>query len=79
MGRILLHCVRVKIRILIILLDFRLCKGGELNDEITQRGVFAPLDAALIMKEVMSCVKYLHSIKIVHRDLKPENILLMDN
>lgn len=41
-----------------------------------KRGKFSERDSALIMKQVLSSVNYIHSKNIVHRDLKPENILL---
>lgn len=53
-----------------------LCTGGELFDEITNRSHFSEQDAAVILKQVLSAVKYCHTKNIVHRDLKPENILM---
>lgn len=52
-----------------------LVTGGELFDEIIKRGSFGEDDAAHIMVQIASAVKYIHSLGIVHRDLKPENLL----
>jgi calcium-dependent protein kinase len=52
-----------------------LCTGGELFDRITERKRFTEKDAAKLMKQILSCLAYLHQRNIVHRDLKPENIL----
>ena len=45
----------------------RICKGGELFDEIIARGKFTEKDAAILMKQVLSCVNYCHKNNIVHR------------
>ena len=37
-----------------------ICKGGELFDEILQRGKFNERDGAVLMKQVLSCINYCH-------------------
>ena len=53
-------------------------KGDELFDELLQRGTFSEKSAALIAKQLISCMNYCHLNNIVHRDLKLENILVDD-
>jgi calcium-dependent protein kinase len=48
-------------------------------DEIVARGNFDEKDTDRLMKQILSCVAYLHKKKIMHRDLKPENVLLENN
>ena len=47
--------------------SYRICKGGELFDEIIARGKFSEKDAAVLMKQILQCVNYCHSNHIVHR------------
>ncbi|KAF6216516.1 hypothetical protein GE061_000859 [Apolygus lucorum] len=55
-------------------------QGGELFQRIQDRQnhPFTEREAAQIMQEICSAVRYLHSLDIAHRDLKPENLLYTD-
>ena len=66
-----------------IFLCVELCTGGELFDRIvaayeTEGGSFSEAQAAAVVKQVASGLKYLHTQGIVHRDLKPENLLFQN-
>lgn len=50
--------------------------GGELYEQIVEKGSFTEDDAAAVLYQVLSATAYLHENGIAHRDLKPENILL---
>lgn len=54
-----------------------LCSKGELFQYIQDQNGKIELDqCAMILKQVISAVDYVHTLDIVHRDLKPENILI---
>jgi calcium-dependent protein kinase len=52
------------------------CDGGELFDMITSKKYLGESVAAVVIKQILSAVAYMHENFIVHRDIKPENILL---
>lgn len=56
-----------------------ICKGGELFDDLVNRGKFNEKETAVLMRQLLACVNYMHENNVVHRDLKPENILLEQN
>lgn len=49
--------------------------GGELFDRIIEKGRFSEREAALVMRQILRAVFYLHEMNVAHRDLKPENFL----
>lgn len=44
-----------------ILLVTELATGGELFDEIINRGKFSEEDAKILLKQVLTCINYCHS------------------
>jgi len=56
-------------------LIFEKINGGPLLDHIQKRVHFTENEASLIIRDLASALKYIHSKQIAHRDLKPENIL----
>jgi len=53
-----------------------LCEDGDIFSFIDQKRKLEINEAAMILKQVISAVKYMHSKNLVHLDLKPENILI---
>ena len=53
-----------------------LCLGGELYQEIKDKGPFNEKYSAYVMFQIFSAINYCHKMHIAHRDLKPENILI---
>lgn len=59
-----------------------LVTGGDLFSYIEYRhGKISSIESAVIIRQVLKGVQYLHDHDIVHRDLKPDNILMtsLDN
>jgi len=54
-----------------------LVTGGDLFSYIEyKRGRLADVEAAVIVRQILIGIEYLHSHGIVHRDLKPDNVLM---
>lgn len=52
-------------------------KGGELFQNLQNKGVYSERDACLATKCILEALDYCHQRGIVHRDLKPENLILV--
>lgn len=49
-----------------------LLSGGELLDRVWRKKNFSEMEAASVMRQLVSAVSFMHQSGIVHRDLKPE-------
>lgn len=58
-----------------LFLVLELVSGGELFDQIVERGSYSENDAANLIRQVLEGIDYMHRHGVVHRDLKPENLL----
>jgi calcium-dependent protein kinase len=52
-----------------------ICRGGELFDKIVEVEFFSEEQAAVLMKQILRAINYIHSQGIAHRDIKPENFI----
>jgi serine/threonine protein kinase len=54
-----------------------LVSGGDLFSFLERKnGKLSDVEAAVIVRQILIALEYLHDHNIVHRDLKPENILM---
>jgi len=55
-----------------------LVSGGELFDQIVEKGAYSEDEAAVLILQVLSALIFLEERQICHRDLKPENLIFTD-
>ena len=52
------------------------CTGGELFQEIKVRNIFTEDQAAFVLYQILSAIRYCHKMRVIHEDIKPENIMI---
>ena len=58
-------------------LVMELLEGESMRTLLTRRGALSSMEAARLLRPVVSAVAAAHAQRIVHRDLKPENVFLV--
>ncbi|CAF1380910.1 unnamed protein product [Adineta steineri] len=60
-------------------LVFEYVSNGDLLTAITTMNKYSEHDVALMLSQIASALKHIHSLEIVHRDVKLENILIANH
>ncbi|RCN46585.1 hypothetical protein ANCCAN_07445 [Ancylostoma caninum] len=55
---------------------FEYADGGELFDQIGPDVGMPPVSTQWYFRQLLICLRHIHSMGVVHRDIKPENLLL---
>jgi len=53
-----------------------LCRGPDLQVVLSARGAFEFAESAVILRQCVSALCYIHDRGVIHRDVKPANIVL---
>ena len=71
-----MHAVTEASECLVIIME--MVEGKELFDIIIQHKKLAENHAAILFRQILLAINYLHRKNILHRDIKPENVLVPD-
>jgi len=59
-----------------LVLELELLKGTDLFQHVSSHGTIDEVEAAHIMRDLLSCLNVLDQVGIAHRDIKPANLLM---
>jgi serine/threonine protein kinase len=59
-----------------LVLELELLKGTDLFQHVSSHGTLGEVEAAHIMRDLLSCLNLLDQVGIAHRDIKPANLLM---
>ncbi|EJK64088.1 hypothetical protein THAOC_15213, partial [Thalassiosira oceanica] len=59
-----------------LVLELELLGGTDLFRHVSSRGVLDEVEAASIMRDLLSCLVVLDEVGVAHRDIKPANLLM---
>ncbi len=68
------HDVGAEDELVWIVMD--LAEHGSLEDRVQRAGPLAPVQAATLVRAIVSALGAAHKNRVIHRDIKPQNILL---
>lgn len=60
-------------------LVMEICSGGTLTERCRSWCLFSEVDAAILMQQILSALRYIHKCEVLHGDVIPENVLLMND
>lgn len=76
-GIVQFHCHFEDFEYVYMVLE--LCEGGNLYRYLKSNGPLNESDAAIVIKQLLLSLEYMHGLGVVHRDLKLSNVLLVNN
>lgn len=54
-----------------------LLRGHTLQSRLEQKGPFSPVEACVLLDQLLDALTVAHRVGVIHRDLRPENIMLV--
>ena len=62
-----------------LVMELELLEGTDLFQYISSQGILSEIEAAHIMKDLLTCLNVMDQVGVCHRDIKPANLLMCNN